>query len=145
MRKILLTDIAGECPHPINKKATHVAQNWILNALIRAEYEAEKLSRANGAHILSDRTIFDVIPYSRYSYSVGGMTRKQLFEIESHVRNTVWTVLEPYDKIYWPQPREGKIDNNNPVRDLDKEYQLKIHSLFKDVIEEFKLNVEILW
>ena len=142
MPYVKLRELAAGCPYPINKKVGYEAEDWILTRLIQAEREADKRAHATNAIVISDRTVWDVIPYCWSSLEMGGMSQVEVDEIISKVQRASEYLLEPYTKIWFPWPRECEIDTNNPVRELDKKWQLQIHQLFVRMIDEFGLDVE---
>jgi len=90
----IINERAMECPYPLNDKGGFRTQWWILTHHIAKEFEAQGRSKI----IISDRTVFDGIPYlciAPHSQKDLDMTIKTATE---------WSKLYPYDYVFYFAP-----------------------------------------
>lgn len=111
----VVSDIERECPYPINREATPEAQEWIFFRHLMAETEAA----LNCDVVVSDRTLMDVIAYSR----TAGF-RAQVDEMLQ-----VWKVHVPYyQKIIFRRILTNYWNVDDGVRDTDPEFRARVEA-----------------
>jgi AAA domain len=71
----LLTEIARECPFPLNERATREAYQWIIARQV--QLEIEKIPRAD--ILVCDRSVLDNFAYYARRYGETGFEAKALF------------------------------------------------------------------
>jgi hypothetical protein len=87
----LINERATECPYPLNDQGGFRTQWWIQSNQILKEYELSKRFKT----IITDRTVFDSIPYlmiSKYS-------NEELRMIIQVARE--WNNTYPYDYVFY--------------------------------------------
>jgi len=128
--KITLIEEQGilDNPFPINKRAQNESQMWVMCAEMMQHF----LNYANKKIdlIITDRTIFDCIPYSM----VNGLPfAKALYDITKHFGYM-------YKKIYILDPRKRKYVFDNGIRSVDKNYRSEVHEKFIELFKRLKNN-----
>lgn len=128
----LVKEGATLCPYEINENVGYHAEMWILNHQIEMEKKADIL----GLPTITDRTIYDVLPYSNNAHTAGNITSGELQEIYERVREAEG-FLKPYDELWFCQPFE--LNANNPRRSESKEFQELINQLFWEMTKNQSL------
>ena len=109
---VVLDEVARECPLPINQGASAATQYWILATQLRKEI---KLT-SKYDYVIADRSIMDTIAY--------GITLDVLDP------DMAWAykpyVLDLYKRIYLLDPIAFDYQVEDGIRDLDKEFRLKV-------------------
>ena len=87
----IVSEVARDCPHPVNRDTTEIAQRWIWHMQFIREIEAQ------GKHeiVVCDRTVLDSLAYSQ----VAGLNR--------WVNANLWDAvqwMETYDVIWFLRP-----------------------------------------
>jgi hypothetical protein len=90
----IVTERASECPYPLNNKGGFRTQWWILSHHIDKEFIAQERAKI----VVTDRTVFDSIPYLMTS----SHTEEQLRYIITVARD--WAIMYPYDYIMYFAP-----------------------------------------
>jgi len=125
-----LTEVARECPFPINENAEEKAQMWIFASQLKREVEYENLYDI----VVCDRSIVDCIAYT---YVVG------LYELGEKMKTLIDDYIKTYDKIYF------KAIVNNPylcedgARSCNKEFQQLVEDNMFSVYKHLGCEVEI--
>lgn len=119
----LLTEIARECPFPLNEEATREAYQWIIARQV--QLEIEKSPRAD--ILVCDRSVLDNFAYYVRRYSRNGREAEAL---GAYCRS--W--IETYDllirlPIAEPLAADG-------FRSTDKDFQREIDRLCDEMFEE---------
>ncbi|HSF24019.1 MAG TPA: AAA family ATPase, partial [Blastocatellia bacterium] len=119
----LLTEIARECPFPLNEQATREAYQWIIARQV--QLEIEKSPRAD--ILVCDRSVLDNFAYYVRRYSRNGQEAEAL---EAYCRS--W--IETYDflvrlPISEPLAADG-------FRSTDEDFQSEIDRLCDEMFEQ---------
>lgn len=119
-----MSEVARNCPFPINEETTRKSQVWIILSQIIKELEAEK----HNDTIVSDRSVLD-----GYCYYVRKFGRAQFLEelIKVH--------LKTYDYIIRVPIRKGFLIKDK-VRSTDEEFQKDVDKVFDRMLKEFKVK-----
>lgn len=134
-----ISEVARECPYPINDGMCYKAAEWITMTQVLRERAAE---RKSPDLIICDRSFFDPMVYL-------DMAKKIYEEGEVHLhrglRAFAQNFLFDYDRIYFVQPSQRPIDSDG-FRDTNKVFQSKIHSWFSeeldDLINDYQIAME---
>ncbi len=120
----LVTEIARECPLPINRDTTLGAQSWILHTQCARELAAAGTDDV----IVCDRSILD-----NYAYLVHAVGRRE--DLDPWIRE--WT--RTYDALFkvplWQQP------SFDGTRDTDVGFQREIDATIDRLVEELDVSV----
>lgn len=122
----IVTESARDCPYPLNEKTNMQSQEWIMRAQISKEmsYPLESI-------VLTDRTTYDQLAYTKYAYDAGNITFDQYDYIVKYL--TTWGLL--YDFVlYIPIEFDLVCDG---VRSVDKEYQKQIDSFIQQAMKSY--------
>lgn len=139
----IVPEAARLCPYDINKEAGFKSQMWMVETQIRMEQEAEKWADSCTSKyeplIVCDRSLYDMMVYSKSLYCNNKMTKEEYYDIEYRVRDAFDNneVLS-YDKVYLCTPRPI-IDDG--VRDTDRGWQLELYNIFKYIVGKYNLPV----
>lgn len=118
----LLTEIARECPFPLNEEATRQAYQWIIARQI--QLEIEKSARAE--ILVCDRSVLDNFAYYKRRYGCAGVEAEALL---GYCR--AW--MESYDLlIRLPIGSELSPDG---FRSTDATFQLEIDQICDELFE----------
>jgi nicotinamide riboside kinase len=120
----LLTEIARECPFPLNEEATREAYQWIIARQV--QLEIEKTPRAD--ILVCDRSVLDNFAYYARRYSRSGTEGEAL---GAYCRSWIQT----YDllvrlPIAEPLAADG-------FRSTDRDFQREIDRLCDEMFEEY--------
>jgi predicted ATPase len=120
----LVTEVARDCPLPINRATTLDAQTWILHTQCAREIAAQ----AQAEIVVCDRSVVD-----NYAYLVHAIGRPP--EIEAWVRGWCRTYAGLFKVPIWQPPRfDG-------TRDTDAAFQREIDAVLDRLIADMKLDV----
>ena len=119
-----VSEIARECPFPINENRTKKSQIWIILNQIIKEMEIEEKYEV----IVSDRSVLD-----GYCYYIAKFGISKILEplIKKH--------METYDFLIYVPIRE-KLLIKDKVRSINKDFQKEIDILFQKVLKKFKIK-----
>jgi len=115
----LVSEVARQCPFPINENTTKKSQLWIILSQIIKEMEAEERHDV----VVSDRSVLD-----GYCYLVKKFGRIKAIE------NLVKEHLRTYDKLIRVPVRGGFLKEDK-VRSTDKKFQKEIDEQFDKLIK----------
>jgi hypothetical protein len=118
----LLTEIARECPFPLNELATREAYQWIIARQI--QLEIEKSARA--AVVVCDRSVLDNFAYYVRRYGIEGSAAVAL---AGYCRS--W--METYDLLVRLPITNAPAPDG--FRSTDEAFQLEIDALCDDLFE----------
>ena len=118
----LLTEIARECPFPLNEKATREAYQWIIARQV--QLEIEKSPRADV--LVCDRSVLDNFAYYVRRYGNNGEEAEAL---GAYCRS--W--MQSYDLLVRLPVTETLAPDG--FRSTDQEFQREIDSLCDDLFE----------
>lgn len=122
----LVTEIARECPLPINQGTTLEAQTWILHTQCARELAA---SAAPGEPcVVCDRSVLD-----NYAYLVHAMGRRD--DLDPWIRAWCGTYTALFKVPVWQPP------SFDGTRDTDREFQIAIDRTLDAMIDEFGIDV----
>jgi hypothetical protein len=120
----LVTEVARECPLPINRETTLDAQTWILHTQCAREIAAS----ASGDVVVCDRSVLD-----NYAYLVHALGRRP--ELDAWIRGWCGTYSGLFKVPLWQRPRfDG-------TRDTDLAFQGEIDATLDRLVEEFSVPV----
>ncbi|MFW6046458.1 MAG: AAA family ATPase [Candidatus Woesearchaeota archaeon] len=125
----VITEVARDCPLPINQGTTIKAQEWMISNQIQREINAEN----NCDIIITDRTLADYLAYTRSKYE--HLYHKLLPFLKYYISS--------YDVIFYKT-----LENNNQylindgVRDVDEEFQKNIDTSLQDIYNLLKTNLK---
>ena len=119
----LLTEIARECPFPLNEQATREAYQWIIARQV--QLEIEKSPRADV--LVCDRSVLDNFAYYVRRYSNRGQEAEGL---AAFCRS--W--METYDLLVRLPIAEPLASDG--FRSTDKDFQLEIDRLCDEMFEK---------
>ncbi len=121
----LVTEVARECPLPINRDTTLDAQTWILHAQCAREIEAA----AKGDIVVCDRSVLD-----NYAYLVHALGRRP--ELDAWIARWCSTYAGLFKVPLWQKPRfDG-------TRDTDLAFQSEIDATIDRLVDEFGVSVQ---
>jgi len=89
---------------------------------------AERSSELLQENIITDRTIVDVIAFTKSAKSISWTQGKQF---EALAKN----LINDYDYLFYVSPDGVKLEDNG-VRTIDKEYRKEIDKSIKDIIKD---------
>lgn len=122
-----MSEIARNCPFPLNEDATKKSQIWIILNQIIAEMESEERYGV----LVCDRSVLD-----GYCYYVNKFGRSPVLEalVKEH--------LKTYSKLIRVPIREGFL-RKDKVRSTNKNFQKDIDNQFDKMIKEFGIGDKI--
>lgn len=124
-----VSEVARDCPYPINQGMCYKAAEWITMTQVWREREAE---RQSPDLLVCDRSFFDPMIYM-------DVTKKDFDENEMNLfrglRAFASNFLYAYDFVYFVQPSKRPIDPDG-FRDTNKKFQESIHSWFSEEIND---------
>lgn len=124
----ILTEVARECPFPINKETTVRAQTWIfLKQFIRELEEEPKCDI-----LICDRTIIDVLSYC---LCVGF---DRLVDILYPIASDH---LKTYDKIYFLSLQNNDYHFSDGIRDRDSKFRIDVENKLLNIYNELGKNI----
>ncbi|GJM45284.1 MAG: hypothetical protein DHS20C21_21260 [Gemmatimonadota bacterium] len=120
----LVTEIARECPLPINRDTTLDAQTWILHTQCAREIAAA----GNDGCVVCDRSVLD-----NYAYLVHSMGRRP--DLDPWIREWCRTYTAMFKVPVWQDP------SFDGTRDTDTAFQHQMDRDLDRLIAEFEVNV----
>ena len=81
-------------------------------------------------NIITDRTIWDVCAFTLSAKSISDWEKRDFITAAMHLR-------EHYDLVIYVSPRGVNMENNG-IRETDLGYRVKIDSVIKLALEEYK-------
>lgn len=119
----LVTEVARDCPLPINRDTTLDAQSWILHTQC-----ARELAAARGADaVVCDRSVLD-----NYAYLVHAMGRRP--ELDAWIRRWCGTYTGLFKVPLWQPPRfDG-------TRDTDTTFQREVDGTIDALVRDFEVD-----
>ena len=119
----LVTEIARECPLPINRETTLDAQTWILHTQCAREIAA---STEDGC-VICDRSILD-----NYAYLVHALNRRP--DLDPWIREWCRTYTAMFKVPVWQDP------SFDGTRDTDASFQHEIDRELNRLITDFQVD-----
>lgn len=120
----LVTEVARDCPLPINRDTTIDAQSWILHTQCAREIAAQ----AKGDLVVCDRSVLD-----NYAYLVHAAGRHE--EIETWIRRWCGSYRGFFKVPMWRAP------SFDGTRDTDDQFQREIDQTLNGLIETLEVPV----
>jgi len=118
----LLTEIARECPFPLNDLATSTAYQWIIARQV--QLEIEKSARADIT--ICDRSVLDNFAYYVRRFGAGGEEYEAL-------RSFCYSWMRTYDLLVRMPISQPMVDDG--FRSVDKQFQREIDDLCDRLFE----------
>ena len=121
----MVSEVARNCPFPINEKTTPKAQFWILCTQISREIEKEA---ASPNYIICDRGTID-----NYAYYVSAFGRDKLLD------SLVSDYSKKYDFIFKVPIIDSEIEPDG-FRSTSPDFQKKIDSIINVLLKDFDIK-----
>jgi len=120
----LVTEVARDCPLPINRDTTLEAQSWILHTQCARELAAVSTADA----VVCDRSVLD-----NYAYLVHAMGRRP--DLDPWIRRWCTTYTGLFKVPLWQPPRfDG-------TRDTDTVFQREVDETLDALLAAFEVEV----
>ena len=94
---------------------------------------AERSSELYVDNVITDRTVIDVMAFTRLANSIPYYIGDTLNEVASHL-------LREYDYIFYVSPKGVELEDNG-VRAIDAEYRMEIDKEICKIIEKYKTKI----
>jgi nicotinamide riboside kinase len=94
---------------------------------------AERSSELYVDNVITDRTVIDVMAFTRLAYSIPYFIGDTLNEVAAHL-------LREYDYIFYVSPKGVELEDNG-VRAIDAEYRIEIDKEICKIIEKHKTKI----
>jgi hypothetical protein len=94
---------------------------------------AERSSELYVDNVVTDRTVIDVMAFTRLADSIPYYIGDTLNEVASHL-------LREYDYIFYVSPKGVELEDNG-VRAIDAEYRMEIDQEICKIIEKYKTKI----
>lgn len=120
----LVTEVARDCPLPINRDTTLDAQSWILHSQCARELAAGK----DADVVVCDRSVLD-----NYAYLVHAMGRRA--ELDPWIRRWCGTYTALFKVPLWQPPRY------DGTRDTDSAFQREVDRTIDELVRDFGVTV----
>jgi tRNA uridine 5-carbamoylmethylation protein Kti12 len=125
----IVTEVARDCPFPINEKTTKKAQLWIFAEQLKREIEAEKKNDI----IICDRTLLDNLVYSNNAGFYDLVD--DLFPFTKH-----WMCT--YSEVYFLRIPEDVELVDDGIRSVKLSFQRMIDLNMEIWIKVYNINVK---
>ena len=112
---------------PLNTESTYKGQ---------LVFAAERAAELMQEDIITDRTIIDVMAFSKLSTS---MEEYEKFHLDS----ALFHLIKEYDVLFYVSPEGVEIEDNG-VRETDAEYRMSVDKEIKLIIQMHKSNAPII-
>jgi nicotinamide riboside kinase len=96
-------------------------------------FMAERSSELYLDNIITDRTIIDVMAFTRLAYSIPYYMADALNDASS-------PLLREYDYIFYVSPEGVELEDNG-VRTVDAEYRKEVDKEIKNLLEKYKTKI----
>ena len=93
-------------------------------------FAAERAAELMQEKIITDRTVIDVMAFSRMSQSMETYEKDLL-------NNMLWNLIKDYDVLFYVSPKGVEIENNG-VRETDSDYRDAIDREIRSIIQMHK-------
>ena len=90
-------------------------------------FAAERAAELMQENIITDRTVIDVMAFSRMSKSMETYEKDQL-------NNMLWNLIKDYDVIFYVSPKGVEIEDNG-VRETNADYRMAVDKEIKSIIQ----------
>jgi nicotinamide riboside kinase len=95
---------------------------------------AERASELMCENVITDRTIIDVIAFTRLAKSIPYYMSDDFEQLSSHL-------IREYDYIFYISPEGVELEDNG-VRTIDKEYRMNIDAEIKKILNSYKPKIK---
>jgi nicotinamide riboside kinase len=95
-------------------------------------FAAERASELMQEKIITDRTVIDVMAFSKLSKSMEAHEKHYL-------TSTLYYLIKEYDVLFYVSPEGVEIEDNG-VRETDAEYRMGIDREIKSIVQMFRGN-----
>ena len=95
---------------------------------------AERASELMCENVITDRTIIDVMAFTRLAKSIPYYMGDDFEQLSSHL-------IREYDYIFYISPEGVELEDNG-VRTIDKEYRMNIDAEIKKIINSYKSKIK---
>ena len=95
---------------------------------------SERVSELMQENIITDRTIIDIIAFTKAAKSITYYQRTDFVELASNFIND-------YDYIFYVSPEGVKMEDNG-VRETDLEYRQLIDFIIQNVLDKYKYRIK---
>jgi hypothetical protein len=119
----LVTEVARDCPLPINRETTLDAQQWILHTQCAREIAAQR-----SAAVVCDRSVID-----NYAYLVRALGRQH--DLDPWLKYWCATYTRLFKVPVWKTP---VFDG---TRDTDVQFQQEIDATIEELVSDWKIDV----
>lgn len=93
-------------------------------------FMAERASELYLDNIITDRTLIDVMAFTRLAHSIP-------YYVGDNLINAVSPLLKEYDYIFYISPKGVELEDNG-VRTIDADYRIKIDQEIKNLLDTHK-------
>ena len=97
-------------------------------------FAAERAAELMQENIITDRTVIDVMAFSRMSKSMETYEKDQL-------NNMLWNLIKDYDVLFYVSPKGVEIEDNG-VRTTDAHYRNSIDMKIKSIIRMHRPSIK---
>jgi len=122
----LVSEVARDCPFPVNEGVSDTAQHWIYHMQMIREIEAATKNDI----LICDRTILDSLAYSK---------RAGFFDLLEDYLSPAVGWMATYDEVYFLRPDTDPADDG--FRSTDPKFQKDIDTILADWVKIFGLTV----
>lgn len=119
----IISEVASECPLPINRETTFDAQMWMFSEQIKQEIEND----GKFDFLLIDRSLYDYIAYCSYLEHINKYNHDLSKGMINIAKNIHYDVLIKHEI-------NNEYFKEDGIRDLDKSFQKDIQFLLDDLI-----------
>lgn len=127
----IISEVASECPFPINKESTFESQIWMFAEQLKQEIESD----GKFDFLLIDRSLYDYITYCHYLEFVNNIEHGLSTGMINIAKNIYYDILVKHEI-------NDKYLKEDGIRDLDKSFQENIQFLLENIISKnFKEGV----
>ena len=95
---------------------------------------AERASELMCENVITDRTIIDVIAFTRLAKSIPYYMGDDFEQLSSHL-------IREYDYIFYISPEGVELEDNG-VRTIDEKYRMNIDAEIKKIINSYKSKIK---
>lgn len=110
---------------PLNTDSTLIGQNLFLAERSRELWEK---------NIITDRTLIDIMSFTKASKSINYYEKQDFCQYVSHL-------LKEYDYIFYVSPEGVEIENNG-VRETDPIYRDLIDFTIKNTLDQYRYKIK---
>ena len=124
----LVPEIVRECPYPVNKDTSEIAQQWLWHMQFVRELEAQGRAEI----VICDRTVLDSLAYAEFAGFI------------THAHDRIWDAvnwMETYDTVYFLRPDSTSPIADDGFRSTDRDFQMAIDQILARWVMEYPIKV----